>query len=136
MTLQPWLVEHIKTTTGAAPGARTARTRRCPDCHAHTLVGLDNDWAAMSARVDPAPLGYQGEALARLAGRATYALRRRGNTFRLARRDRWQIGARRNWPSPYDVVAEHACHISPLPEITSAYKSNIENAEVSDVPPF
>lgn len=131
-----WLDQHIRTHTGAAPGARNANPHRCRTCRAQVLTGLDNDWAALDATADPTPLGHQGEALAHLTGLTTYALRRRGNRYQLTRRDRWQVPTRRNWPTSYDVVAQHQCHAPPLPGIPSAYQPAKTRGVTDDQPPF
>lgn len=128
-----WLDQHIRTVTGAPPGARNAEPRRCRTCRTMVLAGLDNDWAALDATADPTPLDHQGEALAHLTGRKTYALRRRGNHLQLATRDRWQISGPRNWPTPYDVLAEHKCGAPELPGIQSAYQPTIPE-RVNDGP--
>lgn len=134
MTIPEWLAQHIATTTGAPPGARNAWPRRCPTCRAHTLRGLDGDWAALEATADPTPLDRQGEALARLTDRRTYALRLVGDRHRLTYRDRWQIQGPRNWPTPYDVLAEHQCG-KPLPAVPSAFQPTTGKV-TDDQPPY
>lgn len=87
---------------------RTARLDICR-CGEHTMVGLDDDRCAFSARADIYPLSNAGEVAALRQGRHTYMLRRRA----LDRRDQWLIAG-----TPADsatVVAEHRCD-QPVPE--------------------
>lgn len=97
---------------GGVTRAATART--CRDCGAPVLAGLDGDVAAVTVRVDPAPLDAAGEALAVLGGRGTYSLRRSGRRFELDRRDPFHMRTPAG-TSTYDVCAEHRCGSPPLP---------------------
>lgn len=90
---------------------RNARGRRCRDCGDWVLAGLDGDRCAEAVHVDPTPLSALGEAMALIAGKGTYALRREGPAFRIDHRHRWAIAAKpAGTPGQrYDVVASHAC---------------------------
>jgi hypothetical protein len=105
---------------------RYAVRGQCPSCRALILRGLDGDLAAVEVTVDLEPLGAQGEALAQLGGRQTFALARRGTHYRLTRRDHWQIGGRRGTTAVQpgrtaaDVLAEHRCGTAALPAVPSA----------------
>lgn len=97
--------------------SRYAQTDTCRHCRAPVLTGLDEDLCAFHATTDPNPLTALGEALALLAGRRTYELRRRGeNRLGLYRRDRWQIQGRQAGDQHF-VVADHQCDTPPLPTI-------------------
>lgn len=78
-------------------------------CGTPILVGLDNDRAALVARVDEQPLTALGEVYALTAGRRTYRLHHGA----LDRRDRWNIP---DHPPSHGtpVHAEHWC-ADPLP---------------------
>lgn len=105
--------------------------RACPTIHrcgATVLTGLDNDLAALVARVDPEPLTALGEVQALTAGRTTYALRGQA----LDRRDRWSIPG--HPPShALPVHAEHRCgeplpadcYLPPLPQPAPAILTEI-----------
>lgn len=102
---------------------RRAQPRRCPTCSNRILTGLDADWAACRADVDPTPLTALGEALAHLEGRRTYALVVDGARHVLDYRDAGRI-THRPAGSPaarrLDVLPEHRCgSISNLPTTTS-----------------
>lgn len=137
-----WLAEHIRTTTGADPGARWAWHGRCPRCKARTLQGLNDIHLAWTIRVDPAPLGPVGEALALLAGRETAWLRwdtssSGARRLALTRRDRWDIGAPERslmWRSA-DVVAVHVCDAPRLPPVPSRLKAAVRPT-LDTNPPF
>lgn len=124
---------------------RQAQRDLCPTCKAPVLAGYDADVAALGVRVDPDALGPQGEALAQLAGRSTYALARRGRHLELGLRDHWQIagtpaGTRRPGGPQADVVAEHRCQAPALPTIPSALSklapAKERKTRNSDRPPF
>lgn len=86
---------------------RDAQPEPCPRCNQPTLVGPDDDTAALTIRADPNPLTPTGEARALLAGRATYTLRQYAGRTVLTRRDHWTIAAQ-----PADrihVIADHSC---------------------------
>lgn len=92
--------------------SRHATLAPCPHCRHPTLVGPDDDTAALTIRADPNPLTTQGEATALLAGRTTYTLRTLAGKPTLTRRDHWTIAAR-----PADtihVVADHSCDSSSI----------------------
>lgn len=118
---------------------RTARPGRCRTCKATILRGLDADLCAFPTTADPIPLSPIGEALALLAGRQTFHLRRTPGTtdLQLDRRDQWQIaGQPAATPDslfPADTVAEHKCWSPPLPAAkslipkTAAARKNTNN---------
>lgn len=90
---------------------RRAQPRRCRTCNAPVIVGLDADWAACRADVDPRPLTALGEALAHLEGRRTYALVVNGARHVLDYRDAGRITHRPAGGSGrYDVMAQHLCY--------------------------
>ena len=101
---------------------RGIHPRRCTTCRQPILTGLDNDLCAVTVHVDYNPLNTLGEALAHIAGRATFELARQAGTANPRLTRRW---ARRITNRPpeqrgligdrYDVVPEHACHAPPLP---------------------
>lgn len=96
---------------------RAAGLRHCPRCKNPILTGLDDDAAARTAHADPTPIAALGEALALLAGRATYDLMTTGQRKELWRRDQWHIQGARKYP----VLPEHRCgqrldtHLDPIP---------------------
>lgn len=135
--IAPWLRRHLET-IGAwnADGiSRRASARRCADCGAWTLAGLDDPRCAGAAVVDTTPLNTLGEAVALLAGRTTYTLSRRAGRLELDHRHQWAIGA--GTPDG-DVVAEHRCHASDVPALAAASRLRPATAaqEVADDPPF
>lgn len=90
---------------------RAVRANICHRCHAEILEGLDDDRAALVARVDPQPVDNLGEYLAIAAGRSTYSLRRvTPRRYELDHRDQWRIRGHQ-WP----VHAQHICAAAPLP---------------------
>lgn len=114
--LPDWLVDQISMKTGAPPGTGRLVRRRCVTCRHLVLVGLDGPVAAVMVAVDPEPITTaEDEEWARAAGRRSYALRRRGTSLRLQRRDQWMrartpAGSQDvDGASGYLVVAEHAC---------------------------
>ena len=114
---------------------RAARKTKCRTCKKATLTGDSADVMAFAVEVDPDPIGPLGEALAQLAGRATYAVRRQaGAAVRLHQRDRWQITGTTSL-LPFDVVADHACG-KPLPGVPSQFLSPTPQGATDDHPPF
>jgi hypothetical protein len=114
--------------------SRDLRSGKCRNCKAPVLVGMSDDQLAHLATVDPDPLTAVGEALARLDGRRTYALRRHGDKYRLAfTRNHWQI--RSSQSTDYDIVADHACGQS-LPTTLSVYRKVAVTIGVDNEPPF
>jgi hypothetical protein len=118
---------------------RAARIRPCPDCHADTLAGLDEDRCALESAVDPVPLGTLGEAVALLQGRNTLAVHRDGGRFILDRRHPLQIKARPAGATDReDVMAEHRCG-APVPDQLAAATSFAETTPplpAGSRPPF
>lgn len=112
MTALPkYVADHIAATTGldvtVAAGRDNATIGPCPRCQDPTLVGLDDNVAAMTARADWRLLTPSDELTALLASRRTYRLHRHGRRLRLRVRDHWQIEGQP--AGVVDVVAEHAC---------------------------
>lgn len=121
---------------------RAARRALCRTCKGPVLAGLDYDVAAVEAQADADVLGPQGEALARLQGRRTFALVRRDGHVDLRLRDHWQIagtpaGARGLGGRQAVVLAEHRCGAEPLPAL-STYELNPARPpkETDGPPPF
>ena len=113
MAFPDWLAQHLVDTGhwDVHGVGRTARGRKCHKCKTFILAGLDADRCASSAYADPTPLSALGEAMALVAGRQTYALRRSANGFRLDVRDRWQIASQPAGPGRrFDVIADHVCN--------------------------
>ncbi len=71
-------------------------------CGAQVLRGLDNDRCALTATVDPTPIGPARELVALASGRTTYDLVGR----ELFRRDRAHIVAA---AVRYPIVLDHEC---------------------------
>jgi hypothetical protein len=121
MTLTTWMARVLADRDGASPGARYAAPRLCLTCGAWTLVGLDDDTLAFTARVDPTPLTPAGELACVLAGRPTYDLIRRGTRRVLDARDDHALRARPPAVpgARYDVLPAHRCH-QPVPGTSAA----------------
>jgi hypothetical protein len=121
MTLTTWMARVLADRDGASPGARYAAPRLCLTCGAWTLVGLDDDTLAFTARVDPTPLTPAGELACVLAGRPTYDLTRRGVRRVLDARDDYALRARPPVApgARYDVLPAHRCH-QPVPGSSAA----------------
>jgi hypothetical protein len=115
---------------------RAAKVSRCDQCGALILTGLDGDRCAGVARVDTTALAPIGEAVAIIAGRATYALYRITGRVELTRRDRWSIAGAPAGTRPYDVVAAHTCAAVDLPSLPSAYDRATNVAAATNEPPF
>lgn len=120
---------------------RRARARRCKQCRAYLLAGLDGDICALPAYVDPTPLSALGEAAALILGRRTYALWYFGGRLELSPRDQFQIkGSPAGQPkNRFDVHVEHICGSGPLPSAPSVHERFLAPAAVLDPnapPPF
>jgi hypothetical protein len=137
VTVPEWLARYLETTgkLGRDMIGRAAKVSRCDQCGALILTGLDADRCAGVARVDTTALAPIGEAVALIAGRATYALYRVTGRVELTRRDRWSIAGSPAGTRPYDVVAEHTCAAVDLPSLPSAY-DRPAGAPATDDPPF
>jgi hypothetical protein len=120
MTLTTWMARVLADRDGAPLGARYAAPR-LHHCGAWTLVGLDDDTLAFTARVDPTPLTPVGELACVLAGRPTYDLTRRGTRRVLDARDDHALRARPPAApgARYDVLPAHRCH-QPVPGSSAA----------------
>jgi hypothetical protein len=103
---------------------RNSTSHQCRKCGAHIRSGLDNDAAALVARVDDEPVTRQGELLAILNGRRTYSLE--GGRLYLRERHHLQIPAR----APY---VQHRCW-EPFPATWLA--PTPRPTPVSAAPPF
>lgn len=88
---------------------RRAQPRRCRDCHARILTGLDDDIAALRADVEPTPVTALGEMIAHLEGRRTYALVHNFGRLVLDYRDANRIAHRPAGTGRLDVLVEHRC---------------------------
>lgn len=106
-----WLLVLGRNEPGGAM-ARPARASMCPSCGAHRIHGLDADWAALPAKVDPRPLTALGEALAIVSGLRTYDLGRYGSGYQLDYRDQGHVQSRPAGSGRSDVLAEHRCHLT------------------------
>jgi hypothetical protein len=106
-----WLARAIADRDGAPLGARHAKPNLCARCSSWTLLGLDGDVLAHTARVDPTPLSAQGELVALLTSRRTWTLTRTGRHLALDDRDPWRTAGRppgaRN--ATYAVLPQHRC---------------------------
>jgi hypothetical protein len=134
-----WLARHLEATGKLGPDriGRAARSRHCKDCGQVILTGLDADLCAGVVRVDPAPLAPLGEALAQIAGRGTYTLRRAGNAtgrYELDPRTSWQITAHPAGTDRYDVLAAHTCDAVNLPTTPSVLKPAAAPADLEHPP--
>lgn len=123
MTLQPALFAttkaspteivkrlHADGTIDPATGTtRRARPARCSRCKAWVVRGYGADWCSLAVDADPDPLDAIGEALALIAGRATFELRIVGGRPELRRRDRWMIAGHPAGSDKTDILAGHDC---------------------------
>jgi len=112
MTLPARVLDAIATRTGVDPRGLTRRATwsSCRHCSTPILRGLDADMCAFEARADPHRITPLGELQALTTGLSTYDLD--GKPPALWRRDKHGIKSR---PAHSAVVlAEHACHSSPL----------------------
>lgn len=138
--IAPWLQHHLER-IGAwnADGVtRTVRARRCPSCGAMTLRGLDDIRCAGAATTDGDPLTTLGEAVALLAGRTTYTLRRTAGRLELDHRHQWAVAAHPPGAGEYDVVAEHVCGQATAAALTttSRLRPPTVHQEIADAPPY
>lgn len=67
--------------------SRASNSHQCRHCGAATRSGLDSDVAAIVVKVDDEPVTWEGELLAVVRGRRTYALENQ----RLYQRTRWHL---------------------------------------------
>lgn len=118
--------------------SRAAQAGLCGNCRAPIMRGLDGDVAAFLVTVDPNPLDPLGEALALLAGRATFELRWQHGRYELEHRDAWSITARPAGTHPrLDVVAAHTCRTPRLPSPPHGSRTRQPRREtLSDAAPF
>ena len=122
-----WLVEDIRA------NARCAFRRRCPTCSAPVLTGLDADAAALTVTVDPQPIDALGEALAVLAGRATFEAWTAGPRVELEHRGAGRIAFRPAGTSSVAVAAAHRCG-SPPPTAVTQRHTRPTSKELPDDP--
>ena len=90
--------------------ARRATLRVCDRCAGVTVVGLDDDLAAATARCDLVSLNSLGESLAILTGRKTWRLAHSQGRFELNYRESWHIqGEPAGEMQRGDIVPGHRC---------------------------
>lgn len=119
------------------------RATWCPSCKAPIIVGLDADQCAVLARADALPINAAGETVAVLAGRATYEIKPRANSFVIRRRNANSI-RRRPAGKPahellaYDVVQEHRCPTGPADTFTLAptVRPRTSHLDPAALPPY
>lgn len=132
MSGTPWevLEAHLIRTGVIAPDGitRRAQPRRCRDCRAPILIGLDADQCALRADVDPRPLSPLGELLAQLEDRRTYALCSNAGRLVLDYRDAGRLTHRPAGTGRFDVMAEHRCGSAPTFPTTSSFVVQLELA--------
>lgn len=93
-----WLADKINNSR------RAARPKPCPKCGTATLVGPDHDTVAITVRLDAHPVTPLDEAIALLAGHATYSCDLvRGN---LHHREPHHLEA---IDQPHPIHLEHRC---------------------------
>lgn len=136
--LPTWLRAHLEATGRLdTDGVRRAVSAAvCRTCGAHVLRGLDDDRCAGVAICDPEPVDATGEALAQLAGRATYDLARRGDRFELDFREPPAIAGHPAGCSGRDVLAAHRCHSPCLPTAPAATLAARTTSGCTGPPPF
>jgi hypothetical protein len=144
VTIPTWLQKHLEASGlwDVDGVTRHARVRRCRKCNHRVIVGLDADLIAGEAVCDTNPLSSRGEAAALILGRRTYCLRWTAGFLQLDQRGHFEI---RGHPAgtprrpgrlpPYDVVAEHACWVLPLPSIQTVHAAP-KVGDYSGDPPF
>ena len=111
--------------------SRYAKSTFCPRCHCATISGLDEDYGAYVATVDPWPVDRVTEVLALLADRRTYEVTEFDGRLELTHRTFWRQTApgRR-------VVVEHRCGL-PLPACGEPVLQRAgEHAPLPETPPF
>lgn len=115
------------------PMARNASASTCPRCDAYRIHGLDSDYAALDAFVDPEPISAFGEVQATIAGLRTYDLTRRGGGYQLDGRDFTHVKGRPAGSGAGDVLAEHRCGVAldRAPPVRQLHRPSDSN-----VPPF
>ncbi|MGS2641698.1 hypothetical protein [Streptosporangium sp. G12] len=109
---------------------RAAGISLCAGCQQPVLRGLDDERAALPARVDIAPIDEFGEALALIQGRMTYDLIGGAQKKELELRYEWHINKARKYP----VHAAHKCGTPPLPSTPAQVPDILTEAENDDVP--
>lgn len=137
-SMPTWLTRRLEATGDAGPDAVTRRVRgkACKTCGRFVLAGLDADRAAAPAHVDATPLSRLGEALAQVAGLATYDLTYVNGRLELdGPRDASTI---RHFPAgtrDVDVVAAHQCVTTNFPALPSVHAQPAAQG-CTDDPPF
>ncbi|MEU8035694.1 hypothetical protein [Streptosporangium sp. NPDC049078] len=109
---------------------RAASISLCARCSKPILRGLDDERAALPARVDITPVDEFGEALALIQGRMTYDLIGGAQKKELELRYEWHI----NKPRRYPVHAAHKCWTPPLATAPSQVPAILTEAETDDIP--
>ena len=118
--------------TGAT---RRARARTCDACRRPVMSGIDEDFGGQASYADPTPVSGIGEAMARIAGRATFELAHLGDRYELTRRTGPRIRGRPAGTPRIDILVGHKC--GDVTRFESA-PERIKPAAViqSDQPPF
>lgn len=129
-----WIARQIADRDGAPLGARYAKPNLCT-CGTWTLLGLDGDALAFTARVDPTPLTAQGELVALLTSRPTYTLTRTSQRLVLDDRDPWRTAGRpAGTPgADYAVVPAHRCHQTLTGHLTTTWPTALHATTTHDV---
>lgn len=107
---------------------RTLRPRHCRACAAPVLAAIDD--LGLTTHIDPAPLTPEGELLALLAGRPTFA------TFGADLCHRWAGEITHRPASTRAVYAAHQCGAAPLPVNREFVKANTRTNYATDPIPF
>lgn len=112
-------------------GVRRAVSATMCRCGRRVLRALDDDIAAHTVTVDPAPLDAAGELQALISGRKTYRLTYRRDHWELDRR--WDIDIAAQSPSVVHVLVSHECGkpiVGNGPSITNPRLRTLQFAEV------
>ena len=138
--VEPWVEEALR-----AKGiwnddgvSRSARARRCKECAAVILVGLDGDRCGGVARVDLTPLTPLAEALAvSTLDLMTYRLRWSVDHYEIDPRWQWDTEGAPAAPGTVDVLPAHRCGqpVSTLP-LARPHQRTTRTVGPDDVPPF
>ena len=129
ITTETWLVQRLRP---------RATPTTCRACHAPIVKARTPEPGSFLAIVDPRPVGELGEALAVLAGLATYELVDWGTKCTIELRLRNEIRRRPiygyRYPRfKYDVLVEHSCG-SDIPRIESTHSMPSPPAQYDECP--
>lgn len=89
--------------------SRKVKKATCNKCGRDILQGLDHDYCALLAKVDPTPLTRASELEALIAGQRTYGLWTTRDGHELEHRHQWAIGGPFNLLGREAVLADHEC---------------------------